>query len=253
MWNMIMTLYREYIGSGMIAGLFLAAVIFLFVTEKNKITRIVFLYMPVLVLVLYFFPPFASIVYNFAGEEIYYRLLWLLPVTPVLAYAAVKILESCEGIKKWIVGIVLGGIVILSGSLVYKSPYFSKAENRYHVPQAVVDICEAIEVDGREVMAAFPMELVQYVRQYSPYVCMPYGREILIERWNFKDELYELLNAEVLDAELIVRSAREKNCHYVIFSEEKTVMGSFEDYEYELFDVVDGYVIYTDTTIYKGL
>ena len=253
MWNMIMTLYKEYIGTGMIAGLFLVAVIFLLVSEKNKITRIVFLYMPVLVLALYFFPPFASIVYVFAGEEIYYRLLWLVPVTPVLAYAAVKILGNCKGVKRWMVGIALGGMVILSVSLVYRSPFFYKAENPYHVPRTVVDICEAIEVDGREVVAAFPMELVQYVRQYSPYVCMPYGREMLIVRWNFQDELYTLLNAEEMDAALIVESARKRNCHYVIFREGKTVIGSFEDCGYELFDVVDGYVIYTDPTIYKGL
>ena len=253
MWNMIMTLYREYIGTGMITGLFLAAVIYLFFSEKNKVTRIVFLYMPVLVLALYFFPPFASMVYVFAGEEIYYRLLWLVPVTPVLAYAAVKIAENCRGIKKWMVCIALGGMVMLSGSLVYRSPFFSRAENFYHVPQAVVDICESIEVEGREVAAAFPMELVQYVRQYSPYVCMPYGREMLIARWNFQDELYTLLNAEELDAALIVESAGKRNCHYVIFREGKTIIGSFEDCGYELFDVVDGYVIYTDPTIYKGL
>lgn len=253
MWNMIVTLYREYIGSGMIAGLFLVAVIYLFITEKNKLTRILFLYMPILVLALYFFPPFARVVYAFVGDEIYYRMLWLLPVTPILAYAAVKILGSCMGAKKWIVGIALCGIVILSGSLVYRNPFFSKAENRYHVPQTVVDICDAIKVDGREVMAAFPAELLLYVRQYSPYVCMPYGREMLVERWNFHNELYTLMNAEELDAALIVESARARNCHYIIFQEEKNVRGRFEDYEYKLFDVVDGYVIYEDPTIYKGL
>ena len=253
MWDMILQPFRDYAGSGMLIALFLAAEIFLFVSEKNKMTRIVFVYLPGLVLLLYFLPPFAALIYAFVESEIYYRLLWLLPITPVLGYTAVKILSGCAGIKKWGVGAALGVMIMLSGSLVYRSPLAVRAENPYHVPQPVVDICDAIRVEGREVMAAFPMELVPYVRQYSPYVCMPYGREILIERWHFQNELYDLLNAEVLDVELIVEKAREQNCHYVVFGQGKTINGSFEDYEYELFDVIDGYTIYTDTTLYKGL
>ena len=51
MWNSIIGLYENYIGTGMIAGLLLVAMIYLLVTEKNKATRIVFLYMPLMVLV----------------------------------------------------------------------------------------------------------------------------------------------------------------------------------------------------------
>ena len=70
-------------------------------------------------------------------------------------------------------------VLMISGKLVYSSPLFSRAENTYHIPQVVVDICDAIEVEGREVMAAFPDEFLLYVRQYSPVICMPYGRESL--------------------------------------------------------------------------
>lgn len=253
MWSKVLNLYEGYIGTGMIAGLFLVAVIYLFVTEKNKNTRILFLYMPVIVLGLYFCPIFAAVVYSFVGEEIYYRLLWLVPTVPVLAYAAVKITMGCNGKKRLVAGASIGAILLLSGSLVYQSPYFSKAENAYHVPETVVKICDAIEVEGREVRAAFPMEFLQYVRQYSPYVCMPYGREMVIERWNFNDALFDLLGEDTLNVEQVVEKARERQCHYVIFSVEKELDGRFEDYDYELFDEIDGYVIYTDTTLYKGL
>ena len=55
-------------------------------------------------------------------------------------------------------------LVMLSGSFIYSNEFFNRAENLYHVPQSVVDICDAIEVEGREVMAVFPAELLQYVR-----------------------------------------------------------------------------------------
>jgi hypothetical protein len=256
MWENVITLYKNYAGTGMLAGLFLVALLYLFVTEKNKITRILFVYMPAMLLVLYFCPLFAAIVYAFVGEEIYYRLLWLLPVVPVLAYAAVKLLTSMKTEKTWkkaVTGAALVGIVITSGSLVYQSPYFSRAQNPYHVPQEVVEICDSIRVEGREVVAVFPTELIPYVRQYSAYIWMPYGREILVERWNFQNELFDLMNQEVLDVDLIAQSAHEKGCHYVIISKEKMLNGSFEDYQYELFDEVEHYLIYADTTLYRGL
>ena len=139
MWNEIVTLYENYIGTGMISGLFLAALIYLFVTEKNKAARTVFLYMPVVTLAFYFCPFFAALIYALTGEEIYYRLLWLVPVVPVLAYAAVKIISEAGEKKRLPAGIAIAGIFMVSGSLVYQSPYFKQAQNAYHVPQAVVE------------------------------------------------------------------------------------------------------------------
>lgn len=251
MWSWVLTQYKGYIGTGMIAGLFLAALIWLFVSEKNKNTRMVFIYVPVVVLLLFFCPLFAKIVRAFTGEEIYYRILWLVPVVPVLAYAAIKLMLQCTGKKRIAVGAALGGIIILSGSLVYESPYFSKAENGYHVPEAAVKICDAIEVEGEWVRAAFPEELIPFVRQYSPWINMPYGREMLISRWSvwgFQSELYDLLKEETLDVERIAELAREQNCDYVVFAEGKMLSGSFEEYGFELFDVLGGYAVYADRT-----
>lgn len=248
MWNKVIDLYEAYIGTGMIAGLFLVALIYLFFSEKNKTTRIVFLYMPVMVLALYFCPFFATIVYYFVGEEIYYRLLWLVPIVPVLAYAAVKVISDCKGKKRFFVGAVLGGILILSGKLVYKSPYYSVAQNPYHVPDTVVKLCDAISVEKKPVIAVFPGEFIQYVRQYNALICMPYGREALVESWNLKEELFYLLETNVLEAEKIAECARQKGCRFLIFSGEKEINGDFGDFGYELFDEIDGYVILKDST-----
>ncbi len=244
MWSKVLTLYQGYIGTGMIAGLFLAAVIYLYVTEKYKPSRIMFLYIPVLTLLLYFCPPFAAIVYRLAGEEIYYRLLWLVPIVPVLAYTAVRILMGCEGKKRIWAGLAMGGMVILSGSLVYQSPHFSKAQNVYHVPRTVVEICDEITMSPQWVKAVFPSELIQYVRQYDATICMPYGREMLVERWKFQEELFDLMEAETLDTEKIAGKADEKQCLYIIVSESKKQVGSFPDYGYEEFAAKEGYLIY---------
>lgn len=249
MWNSGIVLFREYMGTGLIVILFLCALLYLFLKETRKPVRILFIYVPVLLLLVFFNPLVAKVIDVVADDEIYYRILWLVPITVVLAYTVAHIYNSLSGRKKSFFAIVAIIIVMISGSYIYSNPYFHKAENIYHVPQSVVEICESIEVEGREVQAVFPEELLQYVRQYSPVVCMPYGREQLVDRWNYYHELYQVMEADEIDADRITELAREYWTVYIILPEEKKINGNMEEYEFELFDTVEGYVIYKDATV----
>ena len=253
MWNDIVELFRNYMGTGLMIVWFLVCLVYLFLQEKDKGKRILFLYVPAILFLVFFNPVFMHVVYGIIGAEIYYRILWLLPVTIVIAYTIVSVWGRLKG-KKAIgfLGIAVF-LVILSGSCIYKNPYFSKAENLYHMPREVVDICDAIEVEGREVMAVFPQELIPFVRQYSPLVCMPYGREVLVERWAMGNTLHNAMESEVLDAEEIASLSKQYKCHYIIVRENQEIEGRFEDYDYIVFAEIEGYRIYQDTTIYIGL
>lgn len=253
MWEMIATLFKDYTGTGMIVSLFLVSVIWLLITEKRKEIRILFVYVPLTVLGLFLCPFFAGIIYRFVGDEIYYRILWLLPMTPAVAYGAVKILHRLEGKKRLVAGTSMAIVIMICGDFVYNNPYFSKAENAYHVPDSVVEICDDIVIEGREVMAAFPVEMLQYVRQYAPTVCMPYGREVTVDRWMSSNFLYEAMEAEVVDAEKVAELAKSYGCHYVILKESKEIDGQMETYDYVLQNTFEGYRIYRDTTMYFGL
>lgn len=246
MWNEIVSLYAGYVGTGMVFALFFSALIYLFVTEKNKNTRILLVYVPVILLLIYFCPLFAKIVYIFAGSDIYYRILWLVPVVPVLAYAAVKIIMSLHGKKKIMTGIAMTLILMISGQFVYKSEHFSVADNLYHIPQEVVDLCEAIR-EEEIVRAAFPPEHLHYVRQYTQDIYMPYGREILVAAWGGQNSLYDLMVASVLDVAAIAEEVRSRDTEYVVFSVEKELLGSFEDYQFEFIYETDSYVVYRDS------
>ena len=207
--------------------------------------------MPLILLLIFFNPLITLVIYHYVDTEIYYRILWLLPMTAVIAFATVEIYGKLKEKKRTVFAVVTALLVMVSGSFVYRDPLFGKAENAYHVPQSVVDICDAIEVEGREVMAVFPVELISYVRQYSPVVCMPYGREITVERWNYTTEnaLFDAMEAEVIDAELLSRLAREATCAYIILPEGKEIDGNLSDYDYETFGKVEGYMIYKDSTV----
>lgn len=243
------TLFREYMGTGLIVVWYVLSVIYLFETEKNKAFRILFVYVPVILLLLYFNPLFAGLVFRLADGEIYYRILWLLPITVVTAYACVRIFGELKGLARSVWAVAAAALLMVSGSFIYDNPYFKAAENLYHVPSDVVSICDAITVPGREVKAVFPLELVQYVRQYSPVICMPYGREITVERWNHLDELCDAMEAEEIELSWLAPLAKEAECHFIILRQDKTVIGRVEDYNWVWFGGTEDYTIYRDMDI----
>lgn len=251
MWMVEKEYFQSYMGTGLIVIWFLLSLIYLLVTEKRKPVRILFVYVPIVLLLAFFNPLLARVIYDYIGDEIYYRIIWLLPITVVIGFTAVQLYGRFQGKKKIVFAVAAAGLIMTSGSCIYSNPFFHKAENLYHVPQSVVNICDAIEVEGREVKAVFPTELLQYVRQYSPVVVMPYGREVLVERWNAATEnaLYNAMEAEVIDAEQLTGLVREQWCAYIILPEDKGIAGNLQDYDFEVFGKTDGYVIYKDSTV----
>ncbi|MCM1191815.1 MAG: hypothetical protein NC123_10075 [Butyrivibrio sp.] len=246
MWTDVIAIFQRYMGAGFVVLWFMAALIYLFVNEKEKPKRIVLVYMPIIMLALYFNPLFASAFCKIVGSEIYFRVCWLMPVIVVIAYAAVCIFRRLTGKKQLLFAAAVMALIALSGKPVYSNPLYSRAENSYHVPDSVVHICDAIVVPGREVMAAFPSELLLYVRQYSPMVCMPYGREVIM---GYSNLFYETMEQETVALEELVPLAREKQCHYIILGEEKEILGNPREFGWELFGQTDGYIIYRDTAV----
>lgn len=271
-------LFGAYMGRGSLLLIFLCAQLYLFFAERDGLRRILFLYLPWGLLALFFQPWFAGIFFRLAGEEIYYRLLWLMPMSIVSAYALVgavsrvgrpvlkadredRLQKELEFEKEArsvpdlaakppaILASVLASVLAigLGGSWIYANPHYVLAENAYHVPQAVVDICDAIHVEGREVMAAFPPEMLQFVRQYDAAICMPYGRESLVPTWGQPNDLGSLMESrEEVSAEEMAGLAREYACHYIVVGEEKAIAGRLADNGYGEFARMHGYIIYKD-------
>lgn len=244
----VLAMLKMYSGNCSLTLLFVASLIYLWIVEKNKGRKAILVYVSVSVLALFLFPLLSYLVVNILNEEeIYYRILWALPMGIVIAYAAVKFLTAIK--KKWIQAILLlllAAYIMVGGHLVYKSPQLSRADNFYQVPEAVINICDAIEIPGREIKAVFPPELVQYVRQYSPYVIMPYGYDSMVERWSLMDEMEVEMAREVSDANKLTRLGRENGCHYIIINQNHVLEGTMEEGEYSLYLQIDGYDIYVD-------
>lgn len=254
MWSEIAAMFKNYIGNGFAAALFVISLVYLLVVEKDRIKRIILLYTSLVAAGLFFCPLFAAGVFRYLDGETYYRILWLLPMTAVIAYAGVRLAAGCQ--KRWrkaAAGLLVCAAIVLTGDYVYDNPFFSVAENRFHVPQTVALVCDAIIVEGREVRAVFPDEMLLYVRQYTGNVRMPYGRETQVARWGIEDDLYEAMNAEVLNCAEIASLAAEEGCHYIILHETKPGLEGFEKTDYHYVKTVAGYCIYLQDGAYLGL
>lgn len=237
-------------GSGLIIILFFLAVLYLYIKEKRKPYRVMFVYAPTVLFFFFFNPWFYKAFCNALEGEIYFRMFWLLPVLPVIAFTCTQICGRLKRDTRVKFGIASVCVLMASGRLVYLNPLFSRAENVYHVPQEVVEICDAVKVEGREIMVAFPDEFLLYVRQYSAQICIPYGRNALMGE---PYDLRNVMNQTEIDIEELVTLSREKMCHYVVLSKDKLLVGQFEDYGFETYMTVGDYIVYKDTTMYTGL
>lgn len=244
---------KDFSGSGLLVVLLLVSILFLGYRLKKGALKTLTVFWPVYVLIVFFCPLWAIYVGKAEDAEILYRVLWMIPFAVIICTAlteAVYMLpEKFRAVS--FAGAVL--IIMISGKYIYSNPYFSKAENIYHVPQAVVDICDDIKVEGREVRAAFPIEHIQYVRQYSPYVCLAYGRMALMGHgYELFSNVEAYLSAKTIDTKGLIEELRRVDTPYLIIEHERKMTEEPEKYGFNFVKSYDKYDLYLDENAYLG-
>ena len=243
----ILTIYQEYTGAGYLTSLYLLALIYLWVSEKNSTVRSIFVYGSGILQILFFFPLFYY-GYSLLDQGTYYRILWLLPMTITIAYA------GCVLLSKYPAGSLGLGVlmIVLCGNYVYNSEYITVAENSYHIPDEVIEVCDMIlPKEGEErVTGVFPDELIHFVRQYTTSIQMVYGRDYLAPDWKYGDHpLREAMNREKIQAFRVVTLANKANCHYIILKRDKEIIGNLKNFNVELVGETENYKVYRNGNI----
>lgn len=245
----ILTIFINYCGTGIYPFLFLLALIYLLVTEKDRKIRIVLVESSLVITVLFFFPLFKMVMEKVEEAGTYYRILWLLPMTVMIAYAGVKLIGRHTRIGL----VVLAAVCVLGGDYLYDNVNVSEAKNRYHIPEEVAAICEVIQPaeDEERVWAVFPSELIHFVRQYTTDIQMPYGREQLVNSWGrvIDHPMYLLMEADTIELELLAELADDYTVHYIILNKSKPVHGEPEDCGLELAAEIGGYDVYRNVSV----
>ena len=132
----ILDTWNLFWGSGYYQYLiFLAVILLLIFFRKKKEARLLLGYTAIL-LVLFFFPLSAGIIQKCIGSDVYWRVLWLLPVTVLLAYTGTALAEQA-GLKAkkggWmlqgLVLILLMGVIGISGKSVWSEDNYVQVHN----------------------------------------------------------------------------------------------------------------------------
>ena len=234
--------------------LLLISSIYLIVKESDVKKKIIFGVMPLVIVAGFLFPITKKMYVKVAGLEsanTYYRILWIIPIYVTIAYTFTKFIASIKSsaIKRVAVG-AAAVVIIITGSCVYANELVYTAENIYHLPQNVIDICERIKPteDEGTVRAAFSPELVYFVRQYDPNILMPYGRDYVDH--NYFNGVLKLMKEEgEMKTQELLYYTRVDLDKYIILPTGKKLDEDITSFDVKLVDTIDGYNIYEDILI----
>lgn len=233
--------------------LFLAALIFLWITERDKRIKTVLVYFVTAITVVFCCPLYAWIGMK-VDAEIYYRVFWSIPIGILVCHSAVRAVSHFKKrISRVLVCILTVLVICMNGKFYFTNTLHFKAVNAYHMPQVVIDVADALKMEKYKPIAAIPAELLPFIRQYSADIFTPYGRNIVETQWNFSNALYDAMEAQEYDAGEIAQCAREEHCTYVVLSSIKPMEGSMEEQNYIYKGLVSGYYIYMDYNYYAVL
>ncbi len=169
----------------------------------------------------------------------------------IIAYAFTKFIACIKSsvIKRVAVG-VAAVVIIITGSCVYANEHVYMAENIYHLPQNVIDICDRIKPteDEGTVRAAFTPELVYFVRQYDPNILMPYGRDYVDH--NYSNGVLKSMKEEgEMKTQKLLYYTRVDLDKYIILPTDKKMDEDITLFDVKLACTIDGYNIYEDILI----
>ena len=261
----ILSILQLYNADRWLLPFYAAALLFLLWKRKDTKSVVLLGIFPLVIFAFFLFPVSFTIYRKLDGPETYYRLAWMMPMTATIAYASVLLAQQAEktakegrgkrfeGTETILVLLVCVILIASGGRYTYNNIHITPAENRLHLPQTVINLCDYIEsqADGsRNIQAAFPSEHVHYVRQYTTHIRLSFGREMMVERWGFENPVYaEMEEKETIDAEKLAEALLADECRFVVLNAAKPIDGALEEYGYEKLVLLDGYYVYKNEDI----
>lgn len=236
--------YGNYYGTGIFQVLMLIAIALILAKHSKKENKHLAFYalgMGALICI----PGIAWVVSKyFIGDEVYWRMFWLLPEVLLIAYGTTKLSEELRGVKKGLFLICTIALIAICGKNLYTEENFVKSSNDYKIPQEVIEVCDMI-YEGERIRVIVPESIISYVRQYNPNIRMIYGRSLAKEKskgakYNFMLEL----NSDYPDIEHIATYAAKKKCKYVVFDKNSYGTEKMSEYQYSLFGETENYYVY---------
>ena len=206
----------------------------------------------VLILLVFFNPLFYALVGTRFLSGIYWRLLWMLPISFLIAYCLTRLVYRMKkNVFRLAVAVLACICIIVTGKRIFVPETYTEKENKYELPQAAIEICDYVKdhlMDWKETIVV-PEELLCDIRQYSSAVCLFYGRNAGGFITNIEEDeaaVYEQMCRKEPDLEMITEIGKRRNCRYLVFNTSfHRLPEDMTDYGYEKVHVVENvYAIY---------
>lgn len=242
---------KNYTGMKLLFALTVIAWVYLFVKEKNKTMRVIFVYMPLIVMAAVVCPvTYWMFEFTHLDTAIYYRILWVIPMAMITVYAIVKV-SSKSTLTRVIALIVSVGLFALCGKCIYFSDRMYKAENEYAIPQdpiLVVDRIRKEAPDRQRITVLCPSILTLYVRQYDADICMPYGREMFDINNNYSIPIFEEFEqSDPICMKSLLEQSRQFEVEYIVFYAGSNTDVDPTEAGLKYVDTIGNYIIYRDS------
>ena len=254
-WNAIVMWYKDYFRSSRFGLLLLLCLIFLLLRKKNKPTRKALFWPTLLLCIVIFCPLTARYIMKLVGQDVYWRVYWLLPIILLAAYAGTELVSALKGRWKQILAAVVCIVLIgVNGSFVFTDRYFGEKDNVYKVPGEVVAVADAIEEHAQlnhiKKRSVSPMEIATYLRIYDASIKQNYGRN-MVTGHKAQTQLYCQINADEPDYEVLAEKARKKKCRYVVLRRVAEDEDAMEALNYERIYETENFSVYVDRNYLK--
>ena len=240
---------KNYTGLKLLFVLSLIAWFYLFFREKNKNLRVVLVFMPFIVALL-FVCPLTYIIFDKVGldTDIYYRIIWMIPLGVLTVYSMVKLCN--KSIRTRIIGLVISAaLIVISGKCIYTSNTFFKSENIYGLPQQTINVVDYLRsIDKHERITVLPSaDLITTIRQYDATICMPYGRDMFNAALEYTHPVFEIYeHTDRLNFSDLLEVTRDYEIEYIIVYAARLLDDDPIDAGLVYVGEVDDHLIYQD-------
>lgn len=192
----------------------------------------------------------------FSNEGTFYRFLWMIPMTILIAYGIVLGFESCKGkVIKFIYVVVMVVCVYFVGFSWKNEWELIHPNNVYLILNDALSISQLIQNDTEEerITVAMPLRQQLEVRTYDPAIIPAINRNAYIDyfkngstqKYVYQDHLIEFCNyAVVRDEALLRKSILKRKADYLIIIKEDFSRELMEELSLEYIGSTDRLEVY---------
>jgi len=222
--------------------------------EKDWTRKLLLGVLPLAFLFLYWCPLTGILFMKLLGENVYWRILWLILLAVTIPYGCCLLVKKLHGMWRQGAFLVCMAVLALGGKNVLSTEWFEPSVNVYKIPQNVIAVCDLLPGN---IHAMVSNRLMPYIRMYDPTITLEYGRNALgyngmTESEDESVQLYLEAQKPEIDLSVLAPLAKKQECTFLVFSNSRTYIGDWSDYGYQEYASTDEFTIFVDADYEKG-